>query len=392
MSNPTDAPPLCPVHARIDKNGALEMTIGGNNCVACSLNERQQLLDLLAPFAPDNASEDSLTVLRRLTEFYNTHTGDNRVVVSYPASSAPAGQGGDLARAIADAEFGRKTHQQWLDYLEHPHRDTNDGVVIEDVGSVEHQREWITRYDNILACLRAGQGEAADFTRRVLNLFSDHDIHSLLFWKSDGYFGMNVNDVFFWGAADLEQVTPENIDELERAIQDCIAIDDCAETEGCLLFAARQRNARPQGAAYPENRALWPLFDAAGPERETGFGNPYKPGDYKHRATPSPISAPEADTRIVFEHGKTGPCSACGNGDTAQRYHKHGEAPAVAEHGEAHWNAAISVVKTIATETKDEYLVRQRIIAALESARDGQRSIPAKPDDCRPGDEWSMRR
>lgn len=37
----------------------------------------------------------------------------------------------------------------------------------------------------------------------------------------------------------------------------------------------------------------------------------------------------EADTRIVFEHGNTGPCSACGDGDTAQQFHKHVEAPAV---------------------------------------------------------------
>lgn len=37
------------------------------------------------------------------------------------------------------------------------------------------------------------------------------------------------------------------------------------------------------------------------------------------------------DTRIVFEQGNTGPCSACGDGDTAQQYHKHGEAAAVDE-------------------------------------------------------------
>lgn len=78
---------------------------------------------------------------------------------------------GDLARAIGDAEYGRRTHQQWLDYLEHPHRDTNDGVVIEDIGSAEHQREWIARYDNILACLRgAGEGEAA--TNAIRDLFA----------------------------------------------------------------------------------------------------------------------------------------------------------------------------------------------------------------------------
>lgn len=45
------------------------------------------------------------------------------------------------------------------------------------------------------------------------------------------------------------------------------------------LYAARVRHERPQGAcyaAYP--RQLWPMFDAVGPEREVGIGNPYAPG------------------------------------------------------------------------------------------------------------------
>lgn len=79
--------PLCPVHAAIDARGSLEVAISGNNCVACSLNERQELLDLLAPFAPEDASEDSVTVLRKLAEFYDTHVGESRVVVSYPTPS-----------------------------------------------------------------------------------------------------------------------------------------------------------------------------------------------------------------------------------------------------------------------------------------------------------------
>lgn len=39
-SNPTDTPPLCPVHKRIDELGTLEMQIGGLNCLACTLQER----------------------------------------------------------------------------------------------------------------------------------------------------------------------------------------------------------------------------------------------------------------------------------------------------------------------------------------------------------------
>jgi len=79
--------PLCPIHQMLDDSGTLECEIGGNNCVACSLNERAELLALLAPFAAKDGSEDTLTVLRRLTDFYGTHQGEGRVVVSYPASA-----------------------------------------------------------------------------------------------------------------------------------------------------------------------------------------------------------------------------------------------------------------------------------------------------------------
>jgi hypothetical protein len=77
--------PLCPVHQRLEDSNRLQCEIGGNNCVACSLNERAELLRLLAPFAVQDRSEDSLTVMQRVIDFYNTHSGENRVVVSYPA-------------------------------------------------------------------------------------------------------------------------------------------------------------------------------------------------------------------------------------------------------------------------------------------------------------------
>jgi hypothetical protein len=45
------------------------------------------------------------------------------------------------------------------------------------------------------------------------------------------------------------------------------------------LYAARIRKMRPQGAAYPERAATQALFDACGPERAIGFGNPRRPPD-----------------------------------------------------------------------------------------------------------------
>lgn len=132
---------------------------------------------------------------------------------------------------------------------------------------------------------------APEFVPRLLRLIAMHDAFACLFWHSDlNYFGVNVNDVFAWGAADLEEVTAENVDELEQAFRDCATVCDTGEIYGPWLFAARRRKLRPQGASYPQEQELWPLFDTCGPERETGFGNPYKPGEYKPAARPTALS------------------------------------------------------------------------------------------------------
>lgn len=136
------------------------------------------------------------------------------------------------------------------------------------------------------------------FINHVLRLVARHDIHNSLFWTSDLKFCVNVNDVFWWGTGDAEEITPENINALEQAILDCEKACDIGEVYGGWLFAARNRKLRPQGASYPEERELWPLFDACGPERTTGHGNPYKPGGYKPR---TPLASRDAETREVLE-------------------------------------------------------------------------------------------
>jgi len=78
--------PLCPVHRSLDSRDALECKVQ-NNCVACSLNEREALLSILTPCTPAGGAEDSVTVLQRVVDFYLTHYGENRVVVSRPVST-----------------------------------------------------------------------------------------------------------------------------------------------------------------------------------------------------------------------------------------------------------------------------------------------------------------
>jgi len=77
------------------------------------------------------------------------------------------------------------------------------------------------------------------------------------------------NDFFFWGCADGEDVTPENF----ALFKECIEL--AGRCDGPLLFCAKIKQERPQGIAYGMlNPEYWPLFDACGPEREVGFGNP----------------------------------------------------------------------------------------------------------------------
>ena len=121
---------------------------------------------------------------------------------------------------------------------------------------------------------------------KVLAVVARHDLTDSIGWRCDGEYApitiwVNCNDTFAWGCADCEDLTIENLPAFEQAIKDCGAIDPvCGSLTGCDLFVARIRKQRPQGAAYPKDKALWPLFDECGPEREVKLGNPYKPGDY----------------------------------------------------------------------------------------------------------------
>lgn len=115
---------------------------------------------------------------------------------------------------------------------------------------------------------------------QVLSLFQKMDNESELFWRVDGddvRFFVNCSDCFFWGAADAEDITPETLPELEQAIEDAQNLDDPQAWWIPVLYAARRRKMRPQGALYEEKYLpprCWPLFDACGPIREVGFPNP----------------------------------------------------------------------------------------------------------------------
>jgi hypothetical protein len=107
----------------------------------------------------------------------------------------------------------------------------------------------------------------------ILRLFAEFDIQDCLWWcfpagQDAPKFLVNCNDLFYWATADAEEVTVESLPELRKAIEECLAIDPVVGAlDGVNLYAARRRKTRPQNCCYPESKALWPLFDAAGPER-----------------------------------------------------------------------------------------------------------------------------
>jgi len=136
--------------------------------------------------------------------------------------------------------------------------------------------------------------ETLAFILRVFRIFDWSNGLSCeeLWWRTDGEFApvrffVTCNDLFWWGTGDAEDITPENVAALEQAVADCRAAHPNGRgSRGPELFCARIRGERPQGAAYPKEKELWPLFDACGPAREVGLGNPHlHPRDRPTEAT-----------------------------------------------------------------------------------------------------------
>jgi hypothetical protein len=143
---------------------------------------------------------------------------------------------------------------------------------------------------------------------RFFRVLDDADQHEGFWWRANEKeyepfkILINCNDLFYWACADCEEVTPDTLDLFEQSIRDVHALheqwgkafsarhrdktstgpveDDPPYVDtglGLLLYCARVRKLRPQGAYYDAfPPAVAALFDAAGPEREKpggAFGN-----------------------------------------------------------------------------------------------------------------------
>ena len=76
------------------------------------------------------------------------------------------------------------------------------------------------------------------------------------------------NDIFYWGCADCEDVSFEDLKDLTACIEEC-------PKWGGELWVARKRKERPQNALLecmsPEDQRL---FNVCGPVKPVGLGNP----------------------------------------------------------------------------------------------------------------------
>lgn len=110
--------------------------------------------------------------------------------------------------------------------------------------------------------------------KEFFRITAQYDIYEDVIWSTKGKFGLICNDVFHWACADVEDVGEEDLPLLEQALKDASCPSD-----GAILYCARKRGMRPQGAMYGYiEKENWHLFDAAGPERDPKeLGNTPKP-------------------------------------------------------------------------------------------------------------------
>lgn len=166
---------------------------------------------------------------------------------------------------------------------------------VPEQGCPHGQESW---YCDACAMEREKNAESATellkFILRVFAVLSKADSCDDLYWRCDGEYApvklfINCNDQFWWATADVEEVTPENVEQLEESLADIRSIKWPEDYKGSsriylctALFCSRARGMRPQGAYYKDMpKELEALFDAAGPEREyipgEAFGNTPKP-------------------------------------------------------------------------------------------------------------------
>ena len=127
--------------------------------------------------------------------------------------------------------------------------------------------------------------EHALYTIAVLRTFADADCHEGVIWHvrdNRVFFSAMCSDTFAWGSADAEPIDPADLPLLDKCFTDLDAIGGIALCHLPELYASRKRGTRPMNRWMtkilrgddPNDNAVRPLFEAAGPPRESVFGAP----------------------------------------------------------------------------------------------------------------------
>lgn len=124
--------------------------------------------------------------------------------------------------------------------------------------------------------------EQVNFILEILKLTSiEVDENISISWRTDGEYApvtffADASDLFSWATADCEDILPVDLADLKQAIKDVKEIDKYSY-DGQSLWVCRKRQMRPMDCAYPLNKKLWPLFDAAGPHRNDRWNTGPRP-------------------------------------------------------------------------------------------------------------------
>ena len=102
-----------------------------------------------------------------------------------------------------------------------------------------------------------------EFVKKLLSYISEHYMCDEVWWDTDLHFFIKIDDNAFNNTNDMEEITEEDFQILEKAVMDSVM-------DGALLYCARKRKMRPNKLYYRHivkpNRHL---FDECGPERES---------------------------------------------------------------------------------------------------------------------------
>lgn len=112
-----------------------------------------------------------------------------------------------------------------------------------------------------------------NLTERILKATA-FNLCDSVFWRCDGEYApvtfMAIcNDTFWWGTADCEKITEENIGVFEQSIED-------SKDFAMELFVARVRKMRPMNCFCKgiQDPKVLEMFNACGPERNKDLFNP----------------------------------------------------------------------------------------------------------------------